>query len=206
MGFFEALDFTSSNEDGRSELTALAGARRILCLTASGTRPLDLLLSDATEIVALDLNPVQNALLDLKVAAILAFAFGRQQQVDAEMAGYRAGDEAVGRGDDHQGVAGLTVTLDQGQRLGQHDGQDFLLHELLVPGVKLFGRMLAEQLQAEIQVDPDIQSPGQIVVEKLVVTRLVLVRINNPMGNDKLAPGVIAVPAQQGVVEVEDGE
>ena len=141
-----------------------------------------------------------------RVAAILAFAFGRQQQVDAEMAGYRAGDEAVGRGDDHQGVAGLTVTLDQGQRLGQHDGQDFLLHELLVPGVKLFGRMLAEQLQAEIQVDPDIQSPGQIVVEKLVVTRLVLVRINNPMGNDKLAPGVIAVPAQQGVVEVEDGE
>jgi len=70
MEFFQALDFTSSNEDGRTELAALAGARRILCLTASGTRPLDLLLSDAEEIVALDLNPVQNALLDLKIAAI----------------------------------------------------------------------------------------------------------------------------------------
>lgn len=43
---------------------------RVLCLTASGTRPLDLLMSDAAEVVALDLNPAQNQLLVLKVAAL----------------------------------------------------------------------------------------------------------------------------------------
>lgn len=70
MSFFEKLNFASSNEDGLSELKALAGARRIVCLTGSGTRPLDLLTSDADEIIALDLNPMQNALLALKMEAI----------------------------------------------------------------------------------------------------------------------------------------
>lgn len=70
MSFFSTLNFSSANEDGETELAALAGARRILCLTGSGTRPLDLLLSGADEVVALDANPVQNALLALKAAAI----------------------------------------------------------------------------------------------------------------------------------------
>ena len=73
MDFFRNLNFSSSNEDGETELAALAGAGRILCLTGSGTRPLDLLMSDAEEIVALDVNPAQNALLALKVAAIESF-------------------------------------------------------------------------------------------------------------------------------------
>jgi len=73
MDFFQNLNFSSSNEDGETELAALAGAGRILCLTGSGTRPLDLLMSDAEEIIALDVNPVQNALLALKVAAIETF-------------------------------------------------------------------------------------------------------------------------------------
>lgn len=72
MGFFENLNFSSSNEDGETELTALAGATRILCLTGSGTRPLDMLLSEAQQVIALDVNPVQNALLELKMAAIAA--------------------------------------------------------------------------------------------------------------------------------------
>lgn len=70
MGFFQNLNFSSANEDGNTELSALAGSRRILCLTGSGTRPLDMLLSTADEVVALDINPVQNALLELKIAAI----------------------------------------------------------------------------------------------------------------------------------------
>lgn len=70
MGFFEKLNFASSNEDGRSELAALAGpSQRMLCLTGSGTRPLDMLLSEAREVIAIDLNPVQNQLLRLKIAA-----------------------------------------------------------------------------------------------------------------------------------------
>jgi S-adenosylmethionine-diacylglycerol 3-amino-3-carboxypropyl transferase len=70
MSFFRKLNFSSSNEDGETELAALAGAKRILCLTGSGTRPLDMLLSDADEVIAFDLNPTQNALLYLKIAAI----------------------------------------------------------------------------------------------------------------------------------------
>ena len=70
MGFYDALNFTSANEDGRTELAALAplGGARVLCLTASGARPLDLLLGDPAGIVALDLNPAQNHLLALKIA------------------------------------------------------------------------------------------------------------------------------------------
>ncbi|MEO7688793.1 MAG: DUF3419 family protein [Sphingomonas sp.] len=70
MEFFANLNFTSSNEDGETELAALAGARRIICLTGTGTRALDLLLSDAEDVIALDSNPVQNALLALKVAGM----------------------------------------------------------------------------------------------------------------------------------------
>ena len=70
MDFFQNLNFSSSNEDGETELAALEGASRIICLTGSGTRPLDMLLSDAEEVIALDMNPAQNALLALKMAAI----------------------------------------------------------------------------------------------------------------------------------------
>jgi len=73
MAFFEQLNFSSSNEDGATEIAALAGCRRILCLTGTGTRALDLLAGDADEIVALDANRVQNAALELKMAAIRRF-------------------------------------------------------------------------------------------------------------------------------------
>ena len=63
------LNFSSTNEDGETERAALAGSRRILCLTGTGTRALDLLLTGA-EVVALDANPAQNALLSLKAAAM----------------------------------------------------------------------------------------------------------------------------------------
>lgn len=71
MRFFAKLNFTSANEDGASELMALCQTppRRLLCLTGSGARPLDMLLGDAREVIALDLNPFQNELLRLKIAA-----------------------------------------------------------------------------------------------------------------------------------------
>ena len=70
MRFFSTLNFTSANEDGRTELDGLSGAEGpMICLTGSGTRPLDMLLSDAPRVIALDLNPAQNALLALKIAA-----------------------------------------------------------------------------------------------------------------------------------------
>ncbi|MEO1537894.1 MAG: DUF3419 family protein [Pseudomonadota bacterium] len=73
MAFFKRLNFSSSNEDGATEVRALRDARRILCITGSGTRPLDLLQTNAEEVIAFDVNPVQNALLALKLAAIARF-------------------------------------------------------------------------------------------------------------------------------------
>ncbi len=100
----------------------------------------------------------------------------------------------------------MTVAFDQRLCLGQDDGQDLLLHELLVPGVQLALRVLAQQRQTEVQVDLNIQLAGQVIVEKLIIARLILVGVDNPVGDDEFAPGVVAVPAKQGVVEVKDGK
>ncbi len=70
MGAIAKLNFTSTNEHGETERAALQGCRRILSLTGTGTRVLDLLGGDAEEVVALDANRVQNFLLGLKIAAI----------------------------------------------------------------------------------------------------------------------------------------
>jgi len=70
LNFFKNLNFSSSNEDGDTEIAALTGANRILCITGSGTRPMDLLMTEAAEVIAFDVNPAQNALLSLKIAAI----------------------------------------------------------------------------------------------------------------------------------------
>ena len=75
LDFFAKLNFSSTNEDGATEIAALAGAQRILALTGTGTRVLDLLLTDATEVIALDANPAQNALLALKMAAIVTLDY-----------------------------------------------------------------------------------------------------------------------------------
>ena len=72
MGSFaRTLNFTSANEDGATELAALAlkPADDVLCLTASGARPLDLLLGGPRSITSIDINPAQNELLRLKIAA-----------------------------------------------------------------------------------------------------------------------------------------
>ncbi|ARO13422.1 S-adenosylmethionine-diacylglycerol 3-amino-3-carboxypropyl transferase [Ketogulonicigenium robustum] len=70
MGFFGNLNFTSANEDSRSELAAIGTQRgTIVTLTGSGARALDLLLGAADQVLALDMNPAQNALLGLKMAA-----------------------------------------------------------------------------------------------------------------------------------------
>lgn len=70
MSFFENLNFSSANEDGETEIAALQDCNHILCLTGSGTRPLDMLLTNADLVSAFDVNPAQNSLLALKIAAI----------------------------------------------------------------------------------------------------------------------------------------
>ncbi len=70
--FFSRLSYSFGNEDPQVERRALAikSNDRTLCITASGDRPLHLLLDDCAEVVAIDLNETQNHLLALKAKAM----------------------------------------------------------------------------------------------------------------------------------------
>jgi S-adenosylmethionine-diacylglycerol 3-amino-3-carboxypropyl transferase len=64
--------FSACNEDSASELRAFGPleGRRVMCVTAGGGRVLNLLAGRPKMIWAVDLNPAQNALLELKIAAL----------------------------------------------------------------------------------------------------------------------------------------
>jgi S-adenosylmethionine-diacylglycerol 3-amino-3-carboxypropyl transferase len=70
----DSILFSSCNEDSVSELRALGdfAGKRVLCITAGGGRVLNLLVGRPAEIWAVDLNPVQNYLLELKIAGLRA--------------------------------------------------------------------------------------------------------------------------------------
>jgi S-adenosylmethionine-diacylglycerol 3-amino-3-carboxypropyl transferase len=72
--FSERISYSSCNEDSHSELKALhlGAGKRVLCITAGGGRVLNLVHDRPAEIVAVDVNPTQNHLLELKVAAMRA--------------------------------------------------------------------------------------------------------------------------------------
>lgn len=72
QSFLNALNYSSSNEDSRSELRALQikPGDAVLCITGSGGRTLDLLTENPAIIVSIDFAPCQNFLLELKLAAI----------------------------------------------------------------------------------------------------------------------------------------
>jgi S-adenosylmethionine-diacylglycerol 3-amino-3-carboxypropyl transferase len=70
--FFSLLRYSFGNEDWRTEEEALdiQPKDQVLCITASGDRPLNLLTRECQKIICVDANHVQNYLLQLKVAAM----------------------------------------------------------------------------------------------------------------------------------------
>ncbi len=70
--FFSLLRYSFGNEDWRTEEEALdiQPNDTILCITASGDRPLNLLKRECQKIVSVDANPLQNHLLQLKASAL----------------------------------------------------------------------------------------------------------------------------------------
>lgn len=75
--FFSRLSYSFGNEDPCVERKALAikPTDRVLCITASGDRPLHLLLDDPAEITTVDLNETQSHLLALKAKAMETFGY-----------------------------------------------------------------------------------------------------------------------------------
>jgi S-adenosylmethionine-diacylglycerol 3-amino-3-carboxypropyl transferase len=72
VSFFNTLNYSSCNEDGLAELRALevSPADTVCCITGSGDRVFHMLLGNPAQVLAFDLNPAQNYLLELKSAAI----------------------------------------------------------------------------------------------------------------------------------------
>lgn len=68
----ESILFSACNEDSRCELRAFGSltGKRVACIAAGGGRVLNLLVDRPKEILAVDLNPAQIALLELKIAAM----------------------------------------------------------------------------------------------------------------------------------------
>lgn len=70
--FSSRLNYSFGNEDWRTEQQALRiqPQDHVFCITASGDRPLNLLMSECQKIHCIDANPIQNYLLQLKMAAM----------------------------------------------------------------------------------------------------------------------------------------
>ncbi len=90
--FFHTLNYSSVNEDWRTEAGGLhlSATDRVLCVTGSGERALSLLAAAPVEVTAIDLNPVQNHLLSLKVASLRVLPYQEHVAflgfVDADLA------------------------------------------------------------------------------------------------------------------------
>lgn len=74
----DSILFSSCNEDTACELRALGdlAGKRVFAVTAGGGRVLNLLVGRPAEILAVDLNPAQNHLLELKIAGLRALDHG----------------------------------------------------------------------------------------------------------------------------------
>ncbi|MCH9610414.1 MAG: hypothetical protein S4CHLAM81_12830 [Chlamydiales bacterium] len=70
--FYHRLSYSFGNEDWETEKRALKIQKgdHVLCVTASGDRPLNLLTQECGQITSVDTNGMQNALLDLKRVAL----------------------------------------------------------------------------------------------------------------------------------------
>jgi len=79
MEFFKHLNYSLGNEDWNVEEQALRvnPGDTVVCVTASGDRPLHLLMTDCAEIISIDMNHIQNYLLELKLAAISQLDFDK---------------------------------------------------------------------------------------------------------------------------------
>ncbi|MGE3954550.1 MAG: DUF3419 family protein [Parachlamydiales bacterium] len=76
--FYSRLSYSFGNEDEAIERRALQvdSTSSVFCITASGDRPLHLLMDGPAKLVAVDANAAQNALYHLKAAAIRELDFG----------------------------------------------------------------------------------------------------------------------------------
>src|SRR5690606_14675072 len=103
-------------------------------------------------------------------------------------------------------VAGLPMAADQRLALAEDDRLDELGHEVAMPGVQLRHFAAPEQLLAEVLVGLHVQAAVQVVLIEGIVAGAVALGVHQATSAQELAPGVIAVAGQQGVVQIEKGQ
>ncbi len=75
--FYSQLSYSVGNEDWLTEQKALkiGPSDHVFSITASGDRPLNLLMSNCKRVVSVDANPMQTALCELKKAALASLEY-----------------------------------------------------------------------------------------------------------------------------------
>jgi hypothetical protein len=95
------------------------------------------------------------------------------------------------------------MLFNQRARLGQHHWTYLALHVHGVPCVELLARMSRQGFELELQKSKDIQRAGLVIVEKLLIACPMQFAVERADLDQEFRPLEIAVPAQQGVVEIK---
>ncbi len=112
----------------------------------------------------------------------------------------------IGGGDDQQLMPERAVFADQFAGFGQHYRCYFAAHEFPVPGSEFLLRVANQRRQSKAQVSIDIQRARFVVFIELFIAAGKVLAVNQSSFHHKLAPQVVAVTADQGVIEVENCE
>jgi S-adenosylmethionine-diacylglycerol 3-amino-3-carboxypropyl transferase len=177
-----SLQYGCCNEDARSELDALrVRGRRVISIAAAGERALALLLDDPREVVAIDRNPAQVYLGELKVAAMrelsrteyLAFV-GILEEADRE-AIYRALESNLSSPAQYY----FRAHLDQIRAGIMHSGRTERGLQRVAPILRL---ALAHTV-AKLRAAESLEAQGRLAREMLTrpLTRAVFALIFNPI-------------------------
>jgi hypothetical protein len=89
---------------------------------------------------------------------------------------------------------------------GRDHGQNLGLHVLPVPAIEGGAVVTRERAQRECEKFHDVERAGLVLGVIALVFTLVFLAVHDVVLDEKTAPGMVAVAAQQRVVEVEDRE
>ena len=91
-------------------------------------------------------------------------------------------------------------------RGGSNDRQYPVLHEVAVPGIELASGVARQWFQLKVEKLVYIQRAGFVLLVELHVASLVDLPVQHALLDEELRPLEIAVPGQQGIVEIEQGQ
>jgi hypothetical protein len=103
-------------------------------------------------------------------------------------------------------AAGRAVARQQRRGAGGDARGDLVLDEAGAQAGQLAGLLLGEDAQGKAQEFVDVERARLVLGVEAIVLGAVSGAIDNPAFGQVLAPEVIAVAREQGVVEVEEGE